>query len=190
MTSAASSGGVRSRVVLIAETIAVTDSSNAARTSSLVTTWVRGNPVTMSRPPTSAVSSSASGHAEPSWSFTSSAVFSPISRPNSFLNIATIASFNSSPATRAECAVTIPPIEITATSVVPPPISTMRFALGKCTGNPAPIAAAIGSSMMYTGRRAPANSAASCTARFSTPVISDGTQIIIRGLFHLLVCTF
>ena len=92
-------------------------------------------------------------------------------------------------ATRAEYAVTMPPIEITATSVVPPPISTIKLALGRCTGSPAPIAAAIGSSMMYTGRRAPANSAASCTARRSTPVISEGTQIIIRGLFHLLVCT-
>ena len=40
------------------------------------------------------------------------------------------------------------PSEITATSVVPPPISTIKLALGRCTGSPAPIAAAIGSSMM------------------------------------------
>ena len=188
--SAASSGGVRSSVVLIAAIIMPTDSSRAARTSSLVITCARGRPVVMSRPPTSAVNSSASGHADPSCNFTSSAVFSPISSENSLRNMATMASFNSSPATRAECAVTIPPMEITATSVVPPPMSTIKFALGKCTGRPAPIAAAIGSSMMYTGLRAPANSAASCTARFSTPVISEGTQIIMRGLFHLLVCTF
>ena len=37
--------------------------------------------------------------------------------------------------------------EITATSVVPPPISTIMFAVGSVIGNPAPIAAAIGSSI-------------------------------------------
>ena len=49
----------------------------------------------------------------------------------------------------------MPPSEITATSVVPPPMSTTMFPVGSLTGRPAPIAAAIGSSMMYT-RRAPA----------------------------------
>ncbi|CAB4600798.1 unannotated protein [freshwater metagenome] len=44
--------------------------------------------------------------------------------------------------------VTIPPSEITATSVVPPPISTIIEPIGSCIGSPAPIAAAIGSSIM------------------------------------------
>ncbi len=42
-----------------------------------------------------------------------------------------------------------------ATSVVPPPISTTIEPEGWFTGSPAPIAAAIGSLMMWT-RRAPA----------------------------------
>jgi hypothetical protein len=44
------------------------------------------------------------------------------------------------------------------------------------------MAAAIGSSMMKAGFRAPADSAASWTARCSTPVMPEGTQITIRGL--------
>ena len=44
--------------------------------------------------------------------------------------------------------VTMPPREITATSVVPPPMSTTMLPVGSLIGRPAPIAAAIGSSMM------------------------------------------
>jgi hypothetical protein len=39
------------------------------------------------------------------------------------------------------------PREITATSVVPPPMSTTMFPVGSLIGRPAPIAAAIGSSI-------------------------------------------
>ncbi len=49
---------------------------------------------------------------------------------------------------RIEVLVTIPPSEITATSVVPPPMSTTMFPVGSWIGSPAPIAAAMGSSMM------------------------------------------
>jgi hypothetical protein len=42
---------------------------------------------------------------------------------------------------------TMPPSEITATSVVPPPTSTTIEPVGSATGRPAPIAAAIGSSI-------------------------------------------
>ena len=77
---------------------------------------------------------------------------------------------------------TIPPSEMTATSVVPPPMSTTMFPVGSHTFMPVPIAAAIGSSMMWVGLRAPADSAASCTARCSTPVIPDGTAMTMRGL--------
>ena len=41
----------------------------------------------------------------------------------------------------------MPPSEITATSLVPPPMSTIIEPVGSPTGRPAPIAAAIGSSM-------------------------------------------
>ena len=43
---------------------------------------------------------------------------------------------------------------MTATSVVPPPMSTTMLPVGSWIGSPAPIAAAIGSSMMYARRRA------------------------------------
>ena len=69
---------------------------------------------------------------------------------------------------------------MTATSVVPPPMSTTMLPVGSCTGKPAPIAAAMGSSMMIACR-APANSAASRTARCSTPVMPEGTQMTMRG---------
>ena len=88
----------------------------------------------------------------------------------------------SSPPMRTDWLVTIPPNEMTATSVVPPPMSTTMFPVGSWTGRPAPMAAAMGSSMMYAGLRAPADSATSCTARCSTPVIPEGTQMTIRGL--------
>ena len=57
-----------------------------------------------------------------------------------------IASSISSPAVRMLWLMTMPPRQITATSVVPPPISTIMLPIGSCTGSPAPIAAAIGSS--------------------------------------------
>ena len=100
-----------------------------------------------------------------------------------------IASSSSSPPTRTDWLVTTPPSEIMATSVVPPPMSTIMFPVGSCTGSPAPMAAAIGSSMIRAGLRAPANSAASCTARCSTPVTPEGTQMIMRGLENRLLCT-
>ena len=44
----------------------------------------------------------------------------------------------------------VPPSEITATSVVPPPMSTTILPVASFTGSPAPIAAAIGSSISAT----------------------------------------
>jgi hypothetical protein len=91
-----------------------------------------------------------------------------------------IASSSSSPPTRIDCEVTMPPSEMTATSVVPPPMSTIMLPVGSWIGMPAPIAAAIGSSMMYA-ERAPAWIVASSTARCSTPVMPEGTQTTTRG---------
>src|SRR5664280_2711087 len=50
----------------------------------------------------------------------------------------------SSPPMRMLRLMTMPPRLMTATSVVPPPISTMRLPVGSLTGRPAPIAAAMG----------------------------------------------
>jgi hypothetical protein len=78
----------------------------------------------------------------------SSAVRSPSIREYSFLNHEMIAASRSSPAVRMDMLVTMPPREITATSVVPPPMSTIMLPVASCTGRDAPMAAAIGSSMM------------------------------------------
>jgi hypothetical protein len=120
----------------------------ASRTSSVVVTIVLGSPVMRSRPRISACSSSSSGHAEPRAIFTSSAVRWPMARPYSFFTKLTMARSTSSPATRIDWLVTMPPKEMTATSLVPPPTSTIMLPVGSWTGSPAPMAAAIGSSMM------------------------------------------
>jgi len=85
-----------------------------------------------------------------------------------------------SPPVRIDRDVTIPESEITATSVVPPPMSTTMLPVGAVTSRPAPMAAAIGSSIRNTSR-APADRADSRTARFSTLVIQGGTQMTMRG---------
>jgi len=74
----------------------------------------------------------------------------------------------------------MPASEMTAMSVVPPPMSTIMFPVGSVMGRPAPIAAATACSMMNTSE-APARRAESCTARFSTCVMPEGTEITIRG---------
>ena len=74
---------------------------------------------------------------------------------------------------------------MTATSVVPPPMSTIMLPLGSVTGRPAPIAAAMGCSMRYTSR-APAFAAASRTARRSTSVMPEGMPMMMRGFTSVL----
>jgi hypothetical protein len=85
----------------------------------------------------------------------------------------------------------MPPSEITPTSVVPPPMSTTIEPVASATGRPAPIAAAIGSSIRYTWR-APAPIADSRIARRSTWVEPQGTQMMMRGLGENICesCTF
>ena len=75
----------------------------------------------------------------------------------------------------------MPLSEITATSVVPPPTSSTIEPLASLTGNPAPMAAAMGSSIRKTSR-APAPDADSRIARRSTWVEPHGTQTSTRGL--------
>jgi len=60
------------------------------------------------------------------------------------------------PAILTDVLVTMPPKEITATSLDPPPTSTIMDPRGSLTGISAPMAAAKGSSMVYA-RRAPAD---------------------------------
>src|SRR6476660_1838109 len=84
----------------------------------------------------------------------------------------------------------MPASEITAMSVVPPPMSTIMFPDGSVIGMPAPMAAAIASSTRCTSL-AFARYALSLTARFSTCLISDGTPMTMRGRTHTLrLCAF
>ena len=97
----------------------------------------------------------------------------------------------SSPATRMELFETIPPRDITAISVEPPPMSTIILPSGASTSRPIPIAAAIGSNIRYTSLP-PACSAESLTARSSTSVEPEGTPITILNdceKRRFLVCT-
>ena len=135
----------------------------------------------MSRPRTCMLPCAFSIEAEPSVIFNSSAVRSPINKLYVLRTCCTIDSFNSSPPTRIERLFTIPPSEIVATSVVPPPISTIMLPVGSVTGSPAPTAAANGSSTTYASL-APAYFVASKTALFSTSVMPLGTQIMTTGL--------
>src|SRR3954467_9462740 len=100
-----------------------------------------------------------------------------------------IASSSSSPPTRIDWLTTMPPRLMPATSEVPPPMSTTMLPVGSPTGRPAPMAAAIGSSIRYAWR-APALRHASSTARFSTPVTPDGTHTTTRGCAQRFWCTF
>ncbi len=179
--SAASSGGVRSSTFLIAPTTLRTGSSSASRTSAEVMIARRGRPVSESRPRISTSISSSIGSTEPAAIFSRSAVISPTSRLYLARMYWAIASLKSSPATRRHSASTTLASEITATSEVPPPMSTIMQPCGSCTGSSAPIAAAVGSSTRNT-RRAPARSAEPITARFSTMVMPHGTAMTTCGL--------
>src|ERR1043166_6050054 len=64
----------------------------------------------------------------------------------------------------------MPAREMTATSVVPPPMSTIMFPVGSVIGNPAPIAAAIACSIKYTSV-APARNAEPLAVRFLDEIL-------------------
>src|SRR6266851_1870388 len=80
----------------------------------------------------------------------------------------------------------MPPSDRMATSVVPPPISTTIEPVGSVTGRPAPIAAAIGSSISQT-LRAPALSAdrldvARRAAQHHLGLFTDGKNLPLAAL--------
>jgi len=90
--------------------------------------------------------------------------------------------------TRTASSATTPPSEMRAVSDVPPPMSTTMLPMGSLMGSPAPMAAAMGCSMRWASD-APARLAASITARRSTAVMADGTQITTRGRLKRLTPT-
>ena len=102
-----------------------------------------------------------------------------------------MASSKRSPPTLTDCEYTTPFKEMTAISVVPPPISITIVPTASCTGNPAPMAAAMGSSIKRTSL-APALMTDSRIARRSTSVAWHGThtRTLGLGLIKLFWCTF
>ena len=87
---------------------------------------------------------------------------------------------------RSDVDSTIPPRDSTATSVVPPPMSTIMEPRASSTRSPLPIAAAMGSSMSDTDC-APASRVTSSTARFSTSVTPYGMQTLTRGRLMMVL---
>ena len=132
----------------MASMMAFTGSSIARRISSALIVMFFGSPLMRSRPLISATSSSGIGNTDAIASLMASDVRSPNNSEYSFFTCWMIASSSSSPPMRMLVDVTMPPSEMTATSVVPPPMSTTMLPVGSWIGSPAPIAAAIGSSMM------------------------------------------
>ena len=107
---------------------------------------VLGIPETKSRPFT-AISDVFIFIAEPTVFLIFSLIPRPISSLCSFLNHCKTASSISSPAILIVSLVTTPFRDITAISVVPPPISTIMLPIGLLMSRPIPIAAATGSSI-------------------------------------------
>ena len=110
-----------------------------------------------------------------------SAVLSPIITSRSRRICRIIASSKALPATLTESDTEIQPMVMTATSVVPPPISTTIAPFGRSLFNPAPRAAASGSSIRQA-LAAPAAVMRSRIVRFSRFVTIDGTQTTTFGL--------
>ena len=160
--------------------IVVIGSSRAPRISSGSSTTVLGRPDISSRPRTSARNSSSVGNAEPMAILIFSAVCSPMAMPCSLRMWVWMAASKSKLPTRTALSDTIPPRDRMADSEVPPPMSTTIEPIGSLIGSSAPMAAAIGCSMSWHSA-APARRAASVTARRSTWVMAEGTQITTRG---------
>ena len=126
------------------------------------------------------------GQAEPISILICSAVRSPTRRLYLRLMKAMMLWSSASPAQRTLRLATMPDRLMTATSAVPPPISTIMLPTASVVGSPLPMAAAMGSSMTVTWR-APALAAAWRTARRSTSVTPDGTQMTTRGWAKMLL---
>ena len=118
----------------------------------------------------------------------SSAVRSPIAKPYSRRTKAWMWASRSNEPVRTASNATTPPSDNNADSDVPPPMSTTMFPTGSLIGRSAPIAAANGCSINWASA-APERRAASVTARRSTAVIADGTQMSTFGRLKRLTPT-
>ena len=124
MTSPASSGR-SSSADFTASPLTASGSSVTRRISSAEITIAFGSALTRSRPRISAPGSPPAGNADPSTILISPATRSPSISGYTFLPKVMIAWSRSPPPTRIGCEVTMPPRDITATSLVPPMSTTM-----------------------------------------------------------------
>ena len=81
----------------------------------------------------------------------------------------------------------MPPSEITATSLVPPPTSTIMFPAGSAMGSPAPIAAAIGLDEVFMGTSREGRLLDGAALHAGD---ARGTQTTTRGWAKRCWCTF
>ena len=134
----------------------------------------------MERPVTSIAPMGGSGETTASCILMRSAVRSPMCRLWRRRMYLMMASSTLSPARGTLSLTTALLMEMTAMSVVPPPMSTTMQPPALVTGSPAPMAAATGSSMSLVSME-PASAEASTTLRRSTSVTPEGTQTTTRG---------
>src|SRR5579875_3410250 len=147
-TSPARPGGRSDKISCTQPAMVATVCSSAAATSVPGTRSARGIRRTTSMP-------TASAHPDeppvsPSVTFSDWAALRPMLRPSSVRTAWVIASSIALPASRSDWARATRPPAITATSVVPPPISTMNAPDPPESSTPAPAAAATGSSRRRT----------------------------------------
>ena len=162
-----SSGCVLMKAPLMAARMSLTGPASASRISSEVTSTMRGRSETTSEPRISITYSSPMSIALPMVHLTDSAVGLPMLRLWVRFTCSMIASSILSPPVRTAVHLAMPKREMMATSVVPPPMSTIMLPAGSPIGRPVPMAEAMGFSMSCTSR-APADSAASFTTRRAT----------------------
>ena len=180
MMSAANSGGVTLKTDWIWFTMSTRCGLMAPAVSSDVIIMSLGRPDDTSLPRTLISRTFFVCMAVPTPILMFSAVDSPMKSPYFFFTYSAIDRSNSVPAMRKDDHATMPPKEITATSVVPPPIFTTMLPSDECMGMPAPSAASRGSFTKCTSR-APASFAAFMTARNSVDVMPAGTDMTTSG---------
>jgi putative ABC transport system permease protein len=173
-TSSARPAGISDSISCTAAAIAATIGSSADATRAPGTNSDRGERCATSRPTTSAPPDAPP--VTPSVIFSCRAARWLMIRPSEFLTACSIASSMALPALRSERDRTTRQPATAATSVVPPPMSTTKPPAPPDRSNPAPAAAATGSSIsrtLYRGRR---TLSAAMIDRRSTWVAPLGTQ--------------
>ena len=178
-TSSARPAGMSDSMSCTDVAIAVTMGSSALATIHPGTLSERGVRCAMSRPTISAHPSAPP--VTPSVILSCRAARWLMISPISFRAACTMASSMALPALRSDCARTTRQPATAATSVVPPPMSTTKPPAPPVRSNPAPAAAATGSSISRTLYRCRRTPSAATIDRRSTGVAPLGTQTSALG---------